>query len=440
MEFLTKEFISRLIFEEVQNFELSEMALNAAWVPSKLPNQLTLNVKDIRGKEVNAIDTITGEKLEPGIIKSHLVRTSPLEQRMIQFLNIENGTRQTRYVEIDDNDQPINTFTAPPRTPKYGTSYGGAVDIETKVDKRIEKLQRRQKQAGWDKEDENQRQMVRGRLELSAKDSQAKRKLVHPIINKFFGQKSIITHLDKCGIPELKATSTFTEPTSNINVLSPRREKESKFCGPEIYFNYHTVRDDNDIQDAMDKILAFRLSTAVGEKPKGKRPEPSKMVRNYAGQVYSGGQWSPEQRAYDKPHFELTPIYKLYKQAVQKGEKAYNVISDLTVMGKVVSKGDTNSYILTARFGATNSVRTVNTTYASTRGNLFNPITVSVEYEMGDEIEFPKESMNCIENTELFKNLYIELFQKLTDKILEIEPDSVYEKLMFEPGDVTKMD
>ena len=59
---------------------------------------------------------------------------------------------------------------------------------------------------------------------------------------------------------------------------------------------------------------------------------------------------------------------------------------------------------------------------------------------MGDEREFPKESMNCIENTELFKNLYIELFQKLTDKILEIEPDAVLEKLLFEPSDVTKMD
>jgi hypothetical protein len=440
MEFLTKEFISRLIFEEVQNFELSEMALNAAWAPSKLPEQLTLNVDSIRGIPVNAVDSNTGEPLEPGTIKSNMVRTSPTEHRLLQFMNLENGKRETRYVEIDGNGNAVNTFKFPPRLEKYGTAYGGPVDMETKVDKRIEKLQKRQKQAGWDKEDEYQRQMVRGRLELSAKDEQSKRKLVHPIINKFFGQKSIITHLDKCGIPELKASSTFTEPTTNINVLSPRRDKESKFCGPDIYFNYHTVRDDDDIQDAIDKIINYRASLEMGEKPKGKRPEPGKMVRQYAGQVYSGGQWSPEQRAYDKPHFELTPIYKLYKQAVQKGEKAFNVISDLTVMGKVVTKGDTNSYVLTARFSATNSVRTVNTTYASTRGNLFNPITVGVEHEMGDEREFPKESMNCIENTELFKNLYIELFQKLTDKILEIEPDAVLEKLLFEPSDVTKMD
>ena len=90
MEFLTKEFISKLILEEVQSYELSEMALNAMWAPSKLPEQMTFNVDSIRGIPVNAIDSKTGEKLEPGTIKSDMVRTGPLEHRLVQFLNLEN--------------------------------------------------------------------------------------------------------------------------------------------------------------------------------------------------------------------------------------------------------------------------------------------------------------------------------------------------------------
>jgi hypothetical protein len=433
MEFLTKEFISRLILEEVQGYELSEMALNAMWAPSELPQQMTFNVDSIGNIPVNAIDSKTDEKLEPGVIKAHKVRTGPLEHRLVQFLNLENGKRETRYLEIDGNNNVIRTFKFPPRTPKYGTSYEGPVDTEVKVDRRIDKLAARQKKFGWNKEDEEQRTKVRERLGLSKNDSIAKRTLVNPLINAFFNQKSIITHLDKCGIPELKGESTFTEPTSNINILSPYRDKESKFCGPEIYFNYHTVRDDNDIQDAIEKILDFRMSLETGAKPKGKRPDPSKMVRNYAGQVYSGGKWDPQQRAYDKSQFELTPILKLYKQAVQKGEKAFNVISDLTVIGNVT--GDV--YKLNAIFTATNSVRTVQQTFASKRGNLFDPIRASVTYPLGD---MDSNSINCVQNLDIFKQLYLELFQELTSKILEVNPDSVLEKLLFEPNEVTNVD
>jgi hypothetical protein len=157
------------------------------------------------------------------------------------------------------------------------------------------------------------------------------------------------------------------------------------------------------------------------------------MVRNYAGQVYSGGKWDPSQRAYDKSQFELTPILKLYKQAVQKGEKAFNVISDLTVIGNVT--GDV--YKLNAIFTATNSVRTIQQTFASKRGNLFDPIRASVTYPLGD---MDPNSMNCIQNLNIFKQLYLELFQELTSKILEVNPDSVLEKLLIEPGDVTNLD
>lgn len=430
MEFLSKEFISRLISEQVENYELSEMALNAAWAPSKLPEQLTLNVNDIRGKAVNALDSKTGESLPSGVIKSDIVRTSPSGDRIIQFMNVESGVKATRYVQIDDNNNVVTTFTAPPRLAKFGTDYE-KVSMDTKIDKRIDKLATRQQKVGWDKMDSYQRDLVRDRIESSQQDEQAKRKLVFPIINKFFGQKSIVTHLDKCGIPEINANSQFTEPTSNINQLSPERSRESQFCGPNIYYNFHTVRDDDDVQDAIDKIMNFRMSVEMGEKPKGQRQLPGKMVRQYAGQVYAGGKWDPSQRAADKSQFELTPIYKLYKQAVQKGEKAFNVISDLTVIGKIVNR---STYMLNAVFTATNQVRTITSVNAGSRGNLFEPIRVSVSHEIqGDE------PMNCIENTELFRDLYVELFQQLTTKILQIEPDAILEKLLYEPSEVVNM-
>ena len=48
--------------------------------------------------------------------------------------------------------------------------------------------------------------------------------------------------------------------------------------------------------------------------------------------------------------------------------------------------------------------------------------------------------MNCVQNLDIFKQLYLELFQELTSKILEVNPDSVLEKLLFEPNEVTNVD
>jgi hypothetical protein len=92
MEFLTKEFISRLILEEVQGYELSEMALNAMWAPSELPQQMTFNVDSIGNIPVNAIDVkakifigLTASKVTLGEINKVTKTNAPV----INFSSIQ---------------------------------------------------------------------------------------------------------------------------------------------------------------------------------------------------------------------------------------------------------------------------------------------------------------------------------------------------------------
>lgn len=429
MEFLTKEFINRLISEEL-GYDLDEMAKpkSEKWKESFLGEPMTLNVQSIRDIPVTAVDVKGGEQLDPGVIKSNIVRTSPTGHRLIEFINLENGKRVNRYVEIDDAGSPINTFKFPPRLPKYGTGYEGPTDMETQITNKIQKLQKVQKTYGHDVNDPNLRTKMAGVIQLNAKDEWAKRNVVHPILNAFFSESGIIKHLDKCGIPEVLARATFTEPSTNISRLDPNKQRHSNFNGPDMVFNYHSVRDDDDVQNAIDKIISYRMSIETGEKMKGKRQSPGKMVRQYGGQQYPGGKWDPEQRTYDKPHFELTPIYKLYKQAVQKGEKAFNVITDLDVIGKVVG----GRYVLTMSFTATNSVRTATSSMGSQRGKLFEPIRVNSVQELpGDSQE-----VTVANNKDFFKELFRDCLTQLGEKLLEVEPDAVLEKLLFEPEEV----
>lgn len=429
MEFLSKEFIDRLISEELGH-DLDEMAKpkNEKWAESHLDEPVTLNVQSIRDIPVTAVDVNTGESLDPGVVKSNIIRTGPNGHRLVEFINLENGKRVNRYVEIDDTNNPINTFKFPPRLPKYGTAYEGPKDMESRITDKIQRLQKVQSTYGHNVDDPELRRKMAGVIDLNSKDEWAKRNVIHPIVNAFFSNKAIIKQLDKCGIPEVLASATFTEPSTNISRLDPHKKRHSNFNGPDILFNYHSVRDDDDVQNAIDKIISYRMSIETGEKMKGKRPEPGKMVRQYGGQQYSGGKWDPSQRTYDKPHFELTPVYKLYKQAVQKGEKAFNVITDLDVIGKIVG----GRYVLTMSFTATNSIRTATQSYGSQRGQLFSPIRVNAVMDLPQE----GDQVSVANNKEFFKDLFKDCLNQLGEQLLQVEPDAVLEKLLFEPEEV----
>lgn len=421
MNFITKEFINRLIQEQL---DLTEMPQNALWAPMEGEGPVTVKINDIKGVPVNAVDPDTKEPLQPGEVKANIVRQSPTGFRMINFTNVEDGATITRYVILDDENNPLYGELTLPRAKKYGTDWGGT-DFEKLAKQRIVRLGIKQKKAGHNPDDPEQVEKEKINQQKFWNDSWAKRKLVNPAFNQFFLQPSIIKHLDKCGIPEVRGGAKFTEPSTNIL-------RTYSYNGPRIQFNYHSVRDDNDVQDALDKIISYRTSLETGEKMKGSRPEPTKMVRQYGGNVYPGGKWDPTQRALGKSDFKLTPVYKLYMKNVQRGEKAFNVITDVDVLGDVV--GD--SYLMTMSFSATKSFRPADTEegreQSPKRGNLFEPIRVQMRVPLPDGDKTP----TAREHYGFFKQLFQDTLTELGNRILDIDPDSVLEQLMFEPEEV----
>lgn len=422
MKFITKEFINSLIQEQL---ELTEMPRNLLWADLEGEDPVTVNIDSIKGIPVNAIDPDTNKPLEPGVVKANVVRQSPTGYRMINFTNVEEGgKRVTRYVILDDQNNPLYGEIYLPRATKYGTEWTGT-DLEKLAKQRVTRLQRKQSTYGHNPEDDLQVQNQVPEVEARLNERWAKGKLVNPLFNSFFKQPAIIKHLDSCGIPEVRGGAKFTEPTTNIL-------RKYSYNGPRLQFNYHSVRDDNDVQDALDKIMKFRMAQFTGEKMQGKRPEPTKMVRQYGGNVYSGGAWDSSQRALGKDEFKLTPIYKLYMKNVQRGEMAFNVITDLDVIGDVVG----NNYLMTMSFSATKSFRPADTEEGQSqtpkRGNLFDPIRVSKTVPLPDGDVTP----TVREHTEFFKELFEQTLSELGNKLLEIDPDDVLMQLQFEPDEV----
>ncbi len=419
MNFITKEFIERLIQEEV---ELSEMPRNLLWADLEDEGPVTVDIKDIKGIPVNAIDPDTNKQLEPGVVKSNVVRQSPTGFRMINFTNVEeNGAKRvTRYVVLDDQNNPLYGEIYLPRAKKYGTEWTGT-DLEKLAKDRVTRLKRKQSTYGHNPDDNLQVQAQVPEVEARLNDRWAKGNLLNPLLNTFFKQPAIIKHLDSCGIPEVKGGAKFTEPTTNIS-------RNYSYNGPRLQINYHSVRDDSDVQDALDKIMKFRVSQYTGDKMVGKRPEPTKMVRNYA----SRGKWDPTQRTWGKSDFKLTPIYKLYMKNVQRGEMAFNVITDLDIIGDVVG----NNYLLTMSFTATKSFRPADSEEGQEqrpkRGNLFDPIRVNKTFPLPDGDTTP----TVREHYEFFKELLQQTLSELGNKLLEIDPDDVITQLQFEPDEV----
>lgn len=422
MNFITKEFINRLIQEQL---ELTEMPMNPLWVPLKGEPSVEFNMDNIKGIPVNAIDPKTNEQLAPGVIKADVIRQSPTGYRMINFTNVEEGgKRVTRYVVLDDQNNPLYGEIFLPRAKKYGTPWTGT-DLEKLAKQRVTRLNRKQSTYGHNPDDDLQVQNQVPEVEARLNDRWAKGKLINPLLNSFFKQPAIIKHLDSCGIPEVKGGAIFTEPTTNIL-------RKNTFNGPRLQFNYHSVRDDKDVQDALDKIMKFRMSQFTGDKMVGKRPEPTRLPRKHAGNVYAGGAWDSSQRALGKDEFKLTPILKLYMKNVQRGEMAFNVITDLDVIGDVVG----NNYLMTMSFSATKSFRPADTEDGQSqrpkRGNLFDVIRVSKTVPLPDGDTTP----TVREHTEFFKELFEQTLSELGNKLLEIDPDDVLMQLQFEPDEV----
>ncbi len=392
MRIFTKQQIASIILEQVQNIDMSEMARQRRedWGNEKLPEPMVIDVPGVSSK-----DPQTGEIVKDKVISDD-VRIAPKGQRVLMFYNQEvkdvRGYAAKYFYDIDRK----KVMNALPRNDYYGTSYSPSYDPKTK-------------------------QQITQNPETTAK------RLIFPIIKKLFSEGAINTHLMKCAIPEIVGAAYFSEPVTNVQKVMTFGDQDGS-----IKFNLHSVQDESDIQSAIDKILDLRMSLSSdeegGEAPAMSSSQPRRMVRKYAGTIYPGGEWTPEQRTHAKKYHELTKIYKLHKKAVQGGDVAFTVQSDLNAIGGVSG----NEYSLVLNFSVTKFFRTATQSRGRQKGQIIEPIRVYVTEQLPEG----GGEFNVINNKDFFKNIFINALQELGNKILEIDPDDALTQLMFDPSDV----
>jgi hypothetical protein len=405
MRIFTKEQIASIILEQVQSVDMSEMARarREDWGNEKLSEPMVIDVPGVSSKDPN-----TGEIIKDKVISDD-VRIAPKGQRVLMFYNQEikdvRGYAAKFFYDIDRK----KVMSALPRNDYYGTSYSPSFDTKTKT-------------------------IITAKPETSAK------RFIFPIIKKLFSEGAISSHLMKCAIPEIVAAAYFTEPTTNVQKTFTFGDVDGN-----IKFNLHSVQDEADIQTAMDKILDLRMSMSPeegGEEEGGvgqpvSSSSPRRMVRKYAGNIYPGGEWTPEQRTFSKKHHKLTAIYKLHKKAVQGGDIAFTVQSDLNVIGGVSG----SDYTLVLNFSVTKFFRTATQSRGRQKGQIIEPIRVNVTEPLPDGVDTSNDGgqnpqFNVNNYKDFFKSMFINALQQLGNEILKLDPDDALTQLMFDPSDV----
>lgn len=388
MKIFTKEQITNLIQENIQSIDMDEMARARSdkWTQNPLSEPMVIDSPGVSSKDPN-----TGEIVKDKIISSDL-NTSPSGKNVLKFLNYDklknNGNPSEWFYDVDLK----KVMSQIPRNAYYGTSYTPSFDKET------------------------------GKMVTQGAEEKAKR-MTFPVIKKFFSDGTIYNHLLKCAIPEIVGAAYFTEPVTNV-------QKTFTFGGetPDIKFNLHTVKDHDDIQTAIDKVLDVRMALDAGDEVQGDRPK--RMVRKHAGQIYVNGEWKPDQRTAAEKHHELTKIYKLHKKAVQGGNVAFTIQSDLTVIGGL----NGTDYTLALNFSVTKYLREATKSRGMQKGQVIEPIRVHVNKQIPEGTS--PESLSVATNKEFFGSLYHDALQKLGEEILAIDPDDALTQLMFDPSEV----
>ena len=233
MNVLTKNTILSIIAEQM--LSVDEMSARPAelWQTEKLEQPMVI---DLPGVTSLNPDTQTPEE---GKVISNIIRISPKGQRLLQFKNLAKGG-QRMWLEIGTDKVHPHL----PRNDVYGTKWSGP--------KPLEDLYR---------DDEDKDKKIATRKE-NLTNEWPKRNLIFPIINSLFRSPNIIRQLDRCGIPEIVADNEYTEPVTNVR-------KIMLWTGPKLYFNFHAIRDEEDVQTALDKIsrkIANKKDLAAFEK------------------------------------------------------------------------------------------------------------------------------------------------------------------------------
>jgi hypothetical protein len=409
--------------EQSHETEMAEMA-NIVKEYRKLTEPLRISIDEIspetRGSlpKIISLDPDTNEFVEDMIIGNE-INTLPNGVEMLKFQNygeegkLDRGKKIAHYILLPENI----FYKHPPRNVKMGSQY---------VPKNLEL------EPGGETEDEKAIRLKR----LSAiKENRTKRYGIFPIINDLFSRHEILDHLDICLIPETWASPLRTEHTKNVI-----RKKKFGTDSPEIDVDFYASRDLKDIDSTVNAMLDLRAQLALGEAGMREREVSAHVPRRHANYIYRGGNWAGKQRVHDKEFFKSaggkTMVYTLNSKNIQEGEKEINIESILHLTGNIAGR----NYVLNALFNVTLNARNKETGEGQERGQLINPITVSLSKPIPRGID--QETFNLDNNIDFFidqgrtinkqrTGLLPDLMNKLGQSIMEtIDPDDVQEKVV----------
>lgn len=403
-----------------QEAEFSEMARAPGYPVEKLPeplripvNALTLGSRTKYLPRIASVDPQNPEQLIEGYVISNEVMVMPSGDRVLRFWNHGEHPKHLRYVVLAESRYLADL----PRIQKYGTQWTPKDLTVAPENETPEEREARLKKI------------------MTQKEANAKR-LVYPVINEMFSRHEVLDHLDICLIPETWASTLHTEHTTN-------KVRLKRFGGEtyKIDADFYAARDLTDINETIDSVMDLRAELALGEiGGERERERPKHLPRRHANYIYTaGGNWEGRQRVHDRRFFEEagaeTMVYRLNSQNIQKGAKDISIESILHIMGDI--KDDT--YILTAKFSATLNARDKTTGEGKNRGDLFDPIIVSLGKPIPENID--RENFNMNTNPEFWVNegkkmvtkktgFFPALIDRLGKAILErIDPDDVQQKI-----------
>lgn len=377
--------------------------------PIRIPVQDLINGGGKPIPKIISKDPETGEFVEDVVIGNE-VFTLPIGGQILKFHNwgvtgnLDRKNVMAHFVKIPENIHYPNF----PRKKEYGTGY-------VKTDKGVEKP--------------NETELEREKREKYIKtqnEGYVKRHVIFRGINELFTRPDILNRLDMCLVPEVRGTTLRTERTTNV-------EKRMEFGGnsPTINIEFHSVMDQETLEHAIDRIFDVRAN--VEDEIERERTISVPKPREYSNYIYRGGKWEPSQRILDKDAFiaagEYTPILKLLKKNIQKGEKRVNVMSKLYIDGDVV---DGNQYKLRAKFTTILNHREENKTTITT-SKYIPDIFAEVTRPLPEDIE--PEQFTIRNNIEFFGTkagggIFFELMDKLGEKILQtLDPDDAIDTL-----------
>lgn len=372
--------------------------------PIRIPVESLMNGGSKPIPKIVSKDPDTGEFVEDVVI-ANMVITLPMGGQMVKFHNwgekvgLDRKDMGTHYVKIPENIH----FPNFPRSKKYGTEY-------VKSDK------------GVAKPDESPEEREARLKYITTQDEKySKFYVIFPAVNKLFTTPDVLNRLDMCLVPEVRAGDKRTERTTNV-------EKRMTFGGtrPTINAEFHSVMDKQTIDTAIDYI--FDVRAAVEDRDERERIISTFKPREYGGYRYPGGYWDAIQRIYDEAAFkqagEYTPILKLLKKNIQKGQQGMNIISRLYIEGDIVD----NEYVLRCKFSTILNYRTGDRETPVSAGKYTPDIFAETRKPVPEDVN--PSDLTIRKNKDFFDDMFSQLMNDLGRNILTIlDPDDAIDKL-----------